>query len=70
MSNKIKAALITSLIIGALVSIVIAGYYNPMLLVPSFGIICMFAMFYVVYDNILHYLNGKDEHKIKGQDER
>jgi prepilin signal peptidase PulO-like enzyme (type II secretory pathway) len=69
MRNKIKAALITLLIIGALVSIVIAGYYYPMVFVIGLGTIAANALFYAVYVAVLHNLDVKDENKIGGQDE-
>ena len=69
MRNKLKAALITLLIIGALVSIVIAGYYFPMVFVSILGAIGAFFLFYAMYSAVLHNLNVKDEYKIGGQDE-
>jgi hypothetical protein len=66
MRNKIKAALITLLIIGALVSIVIAGYYYPMVFAIGLGAIGAFFLFYAMYSAVLHGLNVKDEHKIGG----
>jgi len=70
MKNKIKAALITSLIIGVLVSIVIAGYYYPMVFIIGLGTIGAFFLFYAMYSAVLHDLNVKEEHKIGGQHEK
>jgi hypothetical protein len=69
MRNKLKAALITLLIIGALVPIVITGYYYPMMFVGGLATISTFLLFYAIYSAVLHTLNVKDEYKIGGQDD-
>jgi len=73
MSNKQKAALITSLIMGVFPFVFIACYYWQKIFVKIFvgglGIIAASALFYAVYDAVLHHLNVKDEYKIGGPDE-
>jgi hypothetical protein len=74
MSNKQKAALITSLIMGVFPFVFIACYYWQKIFVKIFvsglGIIAASALFYAVYVAVLHDLNVKDENKIGGPDER
>jgi len=74
MSNKQKAALITSLIMGVFPFVFIACYYWQKIFVKIFvsglGIIAASALFYAVYVAVLHHLNVKDEHKIGGPDEK
>jgi hypothetical protein len=74
MSNKQKAALITSLIMGVFPFVFIACYYWQKIFVKIFvsglGIIAASALFYAVYVSILHHLNVKHENKIGGPDER
>jgi hypothetical protein len=73
MNNKIKAALITSLIIGAFAFVIMACYYSLMIFVKIFvgglGIIAASTLFYAVYVAVLHDLNVKDEYKIGGDNE-
>jgi hypothetical protein len=73
MSNKLKATLITSLIMGVFPFVFIACYYWQEIFVKIFvsglGIIGASALFYSVYVAVLHHLNVKDEYKIGGQDE-
>jgi hypothetical protein len=73
MNNKIKAALITLLIMGAFAFVIIACIYSLIIFVKIFvgalGIIAASALFYAVYVAVLHDLNVKDEHKIGGDNE-
>ncbi len=62
MKNKLKAALITPLIIGVFTLAVITGYYFPMMFVTGLVIMGVYALFYVVYDSILDHLNDRDEY--------
>jgi hypothetical protein len=68
MSNKLKAALITSLIMGVFPFVFISCYYWQKIFVKIFvsglGIIAASALFYAVYVSVLHHLNVKDENKI------
>jgi hypothetical protein len=74
MSNKQKAALITSLIMGVFPFVFIACYYWQKIFVKIFvgglGIIAASALFYAVYVAVLHHLDVKHENKIGGPDER
>lgn len=67
MSNKLKATLITSLIMGTLTLVVIAATYFPLTFVSGLGIIGASALFYAVYVAVLHHLNVKHENKIGGE---
>ena len=73
MSNKLKAALITSLIMGVFPFVFIACYYWQEIFVKIFDVLLVVigasALFYSVYVAVLHHLNVKDEYKIGSQDE-
>ncbi len=69
MKNKLKAALITLSIIGTLTLVVIVGTYFPLTFVAGLVIMGAGALFYTMYDTILHGLNVKDENKIGGKND-
>jgi hypothetical protein len=63
MHNKIKALLLTILIIGSFIAIVSACIWYPMFILRAIGLSAIIWGCYIVYTTLVGYFNHQDKNK-------